>query len=459
MQQSQRAVDNPALDYAISQANEMKLPLVALFVFTLEFPDANLRHYSFMLQGLAETFQALKDLNIEVIFVNGKIVETVVQASRQAALLITDKGYLRIQRSWREQIAQKIDCPMIEIEGDVLFPVEMVLEKEAYNARTIRGRIYKLLQFYDYNLTIPFNNLKCTETKYPLTIQKNAKQNKEPIVTALNEITKMNPDMDATVSPSKLYQGGHNNAVKHLRYFIDRILKSYYVKRNDPGEDFQSQLSPYLHFGQISVREILDRVIEALGISGKEFFSLVLKYKPGTHPDSKVNGAMELFEEMIIRRELSMNFCHYNEDYDQYSALPDWARTTLREHMTDSRPYRYNLKELQNAQTHDLYWNTAQMEMVKTGKMHGYMRMYWGKKLIEWCSEPEEAYAVALFLNNKFELDGRDPNSYAGIAWCFGKHDRAWSPFPILGKVRIMKDTGLNRKFDMQRYINRVKHL
>jgi deoxyribodipyrimidine photo-lyase len=195
-------------------------------------------------------------------------------------------------------------------------------------------------------------------------------------------------------------------------------------------------MSPYLHFGQISPVYIVQRVLE-----------------------SAQAGVEEYLEELIIRRELSMNFVTYNPFYDTYGGLPDWARRTLAEHAEDPREHIYSRSEFEEARTDDPYWNAAQQELLVTGKMHGYMRMYWGKKILEWSETPEEAYRTALILNNRYELDGRDPNGYAGVAWCFGRHDRAWKERPVFGKIRYMNAAGLNRKFDAGRYAARIEAL
>ncbi|HQL03491.1 MAG TPA: deoxyribodipyrimidine photolyase, partial [Synergistales bacterium] len=246
--------------------------------------------------------------------------------------------------------------------------------------------------------------------------------------------------LDRSVSPSSLFQGGAREGRKRLRSFIENDLVVYGDQRNDPSVERGSGLSPYLHFGQIGPLEVALTVREAPGIPEK---------------------AKEAFlEEMIVRRELSANFVFYNPRYDTYEgALPAWSRATLEKHRHDPRPYLYGLQELENAATHDLYWNAAQEEMVKTGRMHNYMRMYWGKKIIEWSASPEEAWDTALYLNNRYELDGRDPNAFAGIAWCFGKHDRPWAERPVFGQVRYMNQKGLDRKFCMKAYLSRVASL
>jgi deoxyribodipyrimidine photo-lyase len=198
-------------------------------------------------------------------------------------------------------------------------------------------------------------------------------------------------------------------------------------------------MSPYLHFGQISPLEIALRLQAADGVEQENVEAYL--------------------EELIVRRELSMNFCYYNPEYDSLAGLPDWAKETLEAHADDRREYVYDQATLEAGQTHDPYWNAAQQEMALAGKMHGYMRMYWGKKILEWTPDPAEAFRIALELNNRYELDGRDPNGFTGVAWCFGKHDRAWAEREIYGKVRYMSAGGLERKFDIESYVRKVERL
>jgi deoxyribodipyrimidine photo-lyase len=198
-------------------------------------------------------------------------------------------------------------------------------------------------------------------------------------------------------------------------------------------------MSPYLHFGQISPLFIALQTHAAKGI--------------------KKQNKDAYLEELVVRRELSMNYCFYNPHYDSYSGLPDWAQKTLKAHRNDKREYIYSITELERARTHDPYWNAAQREMLLTGKMHNYMRMYWGKKILEWSATPEDAFKNALYLNNKYELDGRDPNSFTGVAWCFAKHDRPWNERAVFGTVRYMSSSGLERKFDMDAYVQKIEDL
>jgi deoxyribodipyrimidine photo-lyase len=242
--------------------------------------------------------------------------------------------------------------------------------------------------------------------------------------------------VDTSVAPVAGFTGGTAEAKRWLKVFLKDKLADYPDRRNDPNADAQSNLSPYLHFGQISPLHIALEV-EKRSNEGKAAF----------------------LEELIVRRELSHNFVYYNDKYDDFECLPPWARRTLNYHERDKREYVYSREQFEMAQTHDPYWNAAQKEMVLTGKMHGYMRMYWGKKILEWTRTPREGFDIALYLNNKYELDGRDPNGFAGVAWCFGKHDRAWAERPVFGKIRYMNANGLKRKFDADAYVAKVKRL
>ena len=197
-------------------------------------------------------------------------------------------------------------------------------------------------------------------------------------------------------------------------------------------------MSPYLHYGQISPVTLYNKVIQ-----NRKFAESVATF----------------IEEVIIRRELSMNFVYYNQDYDNYNGLPQWAKISLDKHRSDDRPIVYTVEQLESAKTHDCYWNAAQTELLLTGKMHGYMRMYWGKKVIEWSKTPQSAFEWLVCINNKYSLDGRDPNGFVGVVWCFGLHDRPWKERPIFGMIRYMNDKGLERKFDMSMYIDKVKSI
>ncbi len=427
IQQSQRADYNHAMEYAIDKANELNKPLISVFVITKNYPEANIRHYHFMLEGLIELNESLKNKGIKLITLIGEPDKELINISDIASLIVTDRGYLKIQKRWRKNVAQNIKCKLTQIESDVIVPVEVTSNKEEYMARTIRPKIKKNLDEYLAPLKQRVLNKK--------TINLNYKTDNMIKITTVREIEDQ-LSIKRNVKISKCLKGGNKNAKKYLDDFINNKLILYNEFKNDPSKNIQSNMSPYLHFGQISPLYIAFRI-----------------------NNTKIIGKETFLEELIIRRELSFNFIHYNKNYDKFSCLPDWAKKTLIEHKSDAREYIYTIEQLERALTHDKYWNAAQNEMIITGKMHGYMRMYWGKKILEWTPTPEEAFNIAKYLNNKYSLDGRDPNSYTGVAWGFGKHDRAWKEREIFGKVRYMNYNGLRRKFNMDKYLRKIENL
>jgi len=427
MQASQRARWNHALAFAIQQANERHEPLLVLFGITNRFPEANARHYTFIFEGLREVRDALMKQGIQCVVKLESPEVAAVELAKEASLVVTDRGYLRIQKQWRRHVSEKVSCLVLQVESDVVVPVEVASEKEAYSAGILRPKIDKHISRF----LVPLKEIQVKKDSLGLKFQSVNLDDLKALITRLK--------IDGSVSAVDAFRGGSSQAEKHLEEFIETKLKDYADRRNDPSLNLGSDMSPYLHFGQISPLFIALKVQQARGQSKR---------------------AKEAYlEELVVRRELSMNFVYYNDAYDDFEALPQWARDTLKAHQKDRREYVYNLKQWEAARTHDPYWNAAQQEMVATGKMHNYMRMYWGKKILEWSKTPEEGYRTALYLNNKYELDGRDPNGFAGVAWCFGKHDRAWKERPVFGKVRYMNAAGLRRKFDIETYVRRVDSL
>ena len=421
MQSSQRDHFNHALEYSILKANELQKPLIVYFGITDKFPEANRRHYYFMLVGLKDVKASLEDRNIEMIILTQSPEIGAIRLSKKASLVIVDAGYLKIERKWRNFVAKHVECPLIQVETNVIVPVKTASPKEEYSAATFRRKINKVLDKF----LIPLENNYPEISSEDFDFESVNIKNIENLIKSLN--------INENVIESKYFHGGNNEALKHLNDFINNKLEKYGEFKNDPNKDYLSNMSPYLHFGQISPLFIALEVLNS-NASGKEAF----------------------LEELIVRRELSMNFVYYNSDYDSFKGIPDWAKNTLLEHENDKRVPIYSLKELENAATGDPYWNASQKEMMITGKMHGYMRMYWSKKILEWVQNPEEAYKIALYLNNKYEIDGRDPNGFTGVAWCFGKHDRAWKEREIFGKVRYMNANGLKRKFDADGYVEKI---
>jgi deoxyribodipyrimidine photo-lyase len=426
MQSSHREEFNHALEYAIEKSNELQKPLIVFYGLADSFPEANERHYYFLLEGLQQVESNLLKRGIRFIVRKISPELGVLELAKDAALVIVDRGYLNIEKRWRRYLAGKLDCSFIQVESNIVVPVEEASVKEEFAAYTIRSKINKQLAKY----LVPLRKRKIMKSSVNYDFESLDLQNIDNILSKLS----INHSVKKVIG----FKGGINQALKNLNDFIENKLEMYGAMRNNPVFDYQSNVSPYLHFGQISPLQI------ALIIS-----------------NSNYQAKEEYLEQLIIRRELAINFVFYNVGYDNFKTLnlPKWANETLEEHTNDKREYIYNLNEFEIAKTHDLYWNAAQEEMIITGKMHNYMRMYWGKKILEWTESPEQAYEIAIYLNNKYELDGRDPNGFTGVAWCFGKHDRPWKERPIFGKVRYMNANGLRRKFDIDKYIEKINQL
>ena len=467
MQQSQRENCNHALEYAAVQANRLGLPLLAAFAIAADghkpsvhrmtdkaededeneneddgcrqghapatdyrlradYPQANLRHYTFMLQGLRQTQADLARRGVQLVVRVGPPPGVIADLAADAAMVVMDVGYLRPQRYWRARLAAKVPCRCVAVESDVVVPVRSACPNEAYAARTLRPRIQRLLCEF---LVAP-TRVALRKDSLGLRLGGLDLRDIDAVLAGL--------EIDRAVAPVKTLVGGAAEARRLLRAFLSDKLSRYHTDRGDPSLGVESHMSPYLHFGQISPVYIALQVLRAEA--------------PQAAKDAYL-------EELIVRRELSMNFVWFNARYDSFRALPAWARATLQAHAADRRPVVYTRRQLEHAQTHDPYWNAAQRQMVAAGKMHNYMRMYWGKKIIEWSASPRGAFVTALTLNNKYELDGRDANAFAGVAWCFGKHDRPWRQRPIFGTVRYMNAAGLERKFDMPAYVSMVDEL
>ena len=422
MQASQRTRFNHALEYAIERANELKLPVVVGFGLMDDYHEANARHYAFMLQGLADVKTNLAARGIQLVVRKGNPPEAVLGLAARAALVVCDRGYTRHQKRWRERMATAAPCGVIEVESDVVVPVDEVSDKQESAARTLRPKVRRAWETF----LVPLREGKAKHASVRTRVTGDVDVSDPAAALAGMKV-------DRSVPVSTYFQGGQEEARRRLKAFVQQKLSGYAQGRNEPAGSQTSVLSAYLHFGQISPLEIALRVTAA-------------KKAPKADRDAYL-------EELIVRRELAVNYVNFQLRYDQYEALPEWAKKTLAEHRNDKRPKGYSLKEMESAQTDDVYWNAAQTEMLRTGYMHNYMRMYWGKKILEWCRTPQEAFARTLYLNNKYFIDGRGPNAFANVAWIFGLHDRPWTERPIFGKVRYMNAAGLERKFDMQAYI------
>ncbi|NNJ26164.1 deoxyribodipyrimidine photo-lyase [Alienimonas chondri] len=431
MQNAQRAEHNPALEFAARRANELKRPLLVCFGLTDDYPGANLRHYRFMLEGLAEVETSLKRRGIGFVLRAGEPDRVALDLAKDAAAMIVDRGYLRLQKQWRASVAAKLDgaCEFTQVEGEVVVPVDLASDKREYAARTIRPKIKK----HRDKFLVELSTTAVKKDAGGLSVEGDLDLSDVPALC--DSLT-----LDREVGPvSQFFEGGTTAAKTRLRSLLDDGFESYAAHRNQPQTDDLSYLSMGLHFGQISPVEAALMALE--------------RYPEGENTD-------DFLEELIVRRELTHNYVHFTpRNYDSYDALPDWAQKTLAEHADDEREHVYTRQQLEDAETHDPYWNAAMREMRHTGYMHNYMRMYWGKKILEWTNTPEYGNRITREINDKYFIDGRDPNSYANVNWIYGLHDRPWTERDVFGKTRYMNANGLRRKCDIDGYVEKVDRL
>jgi deoxyribodipyrimidine photo-lyase len=420
-QVNRRVAWNHGLAYAVELANQAGLPLLFYEGLTFDYPYASDRFDQFILEGVSETRRQLERLGIGYVFYHRRKRsdpnDVLYRLAKDAAALVTDQYPLWPARVFNPRVASKLHIPCYAVDSSCIVPMSC-FEKREYAAYTIRPKIRKLLP--EYLKPMP-----------ALRVRRK--------IGALRFEFPAAGDTAQPLKPSDRYPGGSVAAHQRLRQFLKQSLHRYANLSNQPSENATSGLSPYLHFGHISSLEV------ALAVQDYAREHKLL-------PD-------EFLEELIVRRELAFNFARFTQRPGWLDALPDWARKTLSKHAGDQRDPTYSRDRFERAQTHDPLWNAAQKELLLTGKIHGYYRMYWGKKIIEWCRTPEEALATAIHLNDRYALDGRDPNSYTNILWCFGLHDRPWVERPIFGQIRYMSYDGMRRKTDVDAYVQSIECL
>jgi deoxyribodipyrimidine photo-lyase len=429
MQRAQRTLDNPALDVAVEAANILRQPVVIFFAPVPFYPHANLRHYAFLAQGIPDMAGRARQRGIGFVlrrYPEHSLVKFCDEV--KASLVVGDENPMREPNHWRELAAKKLKLPLWTVDADVIVPSKL-LEKEQYAARIIRPRLKQRLKHY---LEGDFNLKANVEWVRPRGLQM------LPDDGSL-DLTEHWKDLDRSVQPVNSFRGGTAEALKLLHEFVTHKLAHYPDRHGKPEVDGTSRLSPYLHFGQISPHTVVRAVEESKA------------------PEAAKD---DYLDQLITWRELSINFVHFNPLYDSIESAPDWAHRTLGQHAHDTRPVTYSRKQLEQAETHDDLWNAAQKQMLHAGWMHNYMRMYWAKKILEWSSSPAVAYQTAVYLNDKYFLDGRDPDGYAGIAWSIaGKFDRPWFDRPIFGSIRYMSGNAAAKKFDAGKYIEQMAEL
>lgn len=411
MQRDQRVQDNWALLFAQQKALEYKVPLVVCFTLDQLLQRKNPRQYMFQLEGLALLQGELEKMNINFLVLEEEYSKSIVQIISDFGIgfLVKDFSPLKDFQKQNKWIMSMVSIPSVEVDAHNCVPVWEVSDKQEFAAYTIRPKIHKKIDSF----LVDFPLIK----KHPFSLKKISG------FRLSKRVAKMSLD----------FTPGEKAARAQLLKFMSNSLPIYAEKRNDPNAEVQSNLSPYLHFGHISAARV------------------ALEIQKNTIDDEN----QEVFlEELIVRKELSDNFCFYNPQYDSFDGFPSWAQKTLNEHRLDARKYIYSKKDFTDANTHEPLWNAAQTQLVVHGKMHGYLRMYWAKKILEWSRSPEEALSIAIELNDGYSLDGNDPNGFVGVAWSIGGvHDRAWFERDIYGKVRYMNANGAKRKFDTDAYI------
>jgi deoxyribodipyrimidine photo-lyase len=420
MQRAQRGIDNPALNLAVEAANALGKPAVVFLAPVPFYPHANLRHYRFLAQGIPDIAEALAKRNVSFVlrrFPEHSLLKFCAEV--RPALVVGDENPLRETEAWRRKAAEKLRVPFWTVDADVIVPSKL-LEKKQYSAHIIRPRLQAQLPV---SLIPPTNPSARISWKKPGDLHSLA-----PDV----DITQNWP-LDCSVSPVSKWRGGTKEALRLLDDFTRHKLHGYSLKRNKPELDGTSRLSPYLHFGHIGPITVALAVQQA---------------------DAPQADKAAFLDQLITWRELAVNLVRFHPDYDTFECGEPWAHRTLAQHSKDPRTILYTEQQLEHAETHDPLWNAAQRQMVDTGWMHNYVRMYWGKKILEWTPSPAEAFRIAVTLNDKYELDGRDPNGYAGIAWSIvGKFDRPWFEREIFGQIRYMSGASTGRKFDSRKYI------
>ncbi len=424
MLMNRRAAYNHALEFAAGLAKDRDLPLVCYEGLDCEYPNANDRLHTFILEGVPETARRLRKRGIGYIFYLRRTPSdprsVLYRLARDAAVVVADDYPTFVAARYNRSVPAKLDIPYYVVDASCVVPA-VLIDKRQPGAFTFRKRIAKLLPKCLHPLE-PVRRLRSIDLNSDLHTEVTA-ENIPSLVASCA--------IDHSVPPSPAYRGGAREAERRLDAFVRERLHRYAAERNEPAARVTSGLSPYLHFGQISALEVALRTIDS----------------------------PEFLEELIVRRELCFNFCRFAPDHDSLNSLPAWAQATLRAHARDKRPYLYSLDELLNARTHDPLWNATQREMLTTGTIVPYYRMYWGKKIFEWSRTHAEALATMLHIHDRWALDGRDPNTYANCLWCFGLHDRPFPERDVFGKIRYMSYDGMRRKTDVEAYIRQMESI
>ena len=432
-QMNRRVSSNHGLAFAVERANKLGLPVLYYEGLTCTYPHANDRLHTFLLEGVPDTAKQLAKIGIGYVFYprrrKSDANDILYRLAAKAAMVVTDDYPTFIAARHNTSVPAKIDCPYYAVDSSCVVPMSR-MEKREWAAYTIRPKINRMLPEYLKPFEMPPVHLKY-EGGVPAFHVAMTKDGINDLVASC--------EIDHTVRPSTAFHGGSEEAQKRLTQFLATKLRTYARERNEPSAHATSNLSPYLHFGHISPLHV---ALQARAYA--EEHQLV---------------ASEFLEELIVRRELSFNFARFTPNFDSLESLPNWALTTLAKHAKDKRDPVFTTRQMEACETYDPLWNATQKELLLRGKMHGYYRMYWGKKIIEWSATHEEALRFMIAMHDRYALDGRDPNTYVGILWCFGLHDRPWVERPIFGQIRYMSYDGMRRKTGVDDYIREIEYV
>jgi deoxyribodipyrimidine photo-lyase len=432
--QMNRRVDcNHALLYAIEIANRLNVPVLFYEGLTCTYEYANDRLHTFILEAVPETARRLKQAGIGYVFYLRKTKDSrndvFYELAKHAAAVVTDDYPTFIARQHNARVPQKLGIPYYVVDSSCIVPMEEIPERQ-YAAYTMRPKIHRLLPRY-----LKFPDALKLKKRFTAAVPHFHTEVTDDTIARLVSSC----EIDHSVAPSVVFRGGRGAAERLLQYFLEHNLKRYAQARNEPSDHATSHLSPYLHFGQISSLEVASTV------------------KAYAHEHKLI--ADEYLEELIVRRELAFNYARHVQDPKDLANLPEWCRENMSKHAKDKRDPVYSHAQIEQAETYDELWNATQKEMLFRGKIHGYYRMYWGKKIIEWARDYQEAADLMIHLHGKYALDGRDPNTYTNVLWCFGLHDRPWPERPVFGKMRYMSLEGMKRKTNTQAYIQEVAEI
>jgi deoxyribodipyrimidine photo-lyase len=438
-QMNRRVSENHALAHAAEIANANGLPLLFYEALTCTYKAANDRIHSFVLEGVPDNAAEARRIGAGYFFylraTRSSPNDVLYRLAKNAHSVITDDYPVFIAATHNISVPKHIDVPYIVVDSSCIVPMS-VHDKRNYGAYTIRPRIHKVLSKYLQPVEMPRLKHKWRGDLLQPDVSRLATDIKAENIPALVA----GCEIDHSIQPSIEYKGGSHAAQARLETFLEERLRRYAKESSQPSKQATSTLSPYLHFGHISALEV------ALAVRA--------------HAEEHKLMPEEFLEELIVRRELAFNFARFAGDQvESLDVLPDWCKLTMKKHAADVRPFLYAPVQFEHARTHDELWNAAQWELLLRGTIHGYYRMYWAKKIIEWSPTYEAALRTMIHLHDVYALDGRDPNTYTNILWCFGLHDRPWGERPVFGQLRYMSLEGMKRKTDVGAYIREIERI